>query len=193
MGSNRGEWHASYAIDDFESVRSSYDAVVRLKVRRRDPCGEQLATWAHSGYSAMCTCFCASMHIMKHVCIPDRMCACRHVRRWSNSQSHQEDLQWQYNYLLVQYSDLVCMGLVTSEVGWYWKCHSGWQPVVILCYSEGAICAASIHFQKWADGIVARRDILRQTGVIDTKQRGVWRIACHYVNAFFYISVSRQD
>lgn len=30
------------------------------------------------------------------------------------------------------------------------------------------------------------RDILRQTGVSDTAQRGVWQIACHYVNVFFF-------
>ena len=64
--------------------------------------------------------------------------------------------------------------------------------VVILCYSESAIGAATIHFQEWADGIVTMRDILRQTGVSDTAQRGVWQIVCHYVNVFFFhITLSR--
>ena len=53
------------------------------------------------------------------------MCARRHLRRWSNLPRHWEDLQQQYNYLLVQYSDLACVGPVTCEVEWYWEHHSG--------------------------------------------------------------------
>lgn len=125
---------------------------VQSRVRKRSVAAHVANNWPPESTAAtppllpfgtVCAPVWASNAIKPYSASRTVLSARRHVWRWSNPPSHQEDLQPQYNYLLVQYGDLVCVGPVTCELEWYreWRLSNAvpkalWLPLSSISTSE---------------------------------------------------------